>query len=260
MVRVPGSATLKLVDVNPAWFGLFIVFLIIAVIIFLLFALFSNLIRDPGPEDARVKRWSRRFRRPFSLARTQMAVWFFVIIACYVFIWMVTGNGDSITGTVLGLMGISATTALGAVLIDNSKKDDRASLEAERQSVMTRISELETKAQAVPPTATADEMAELNLKRTRKQEIDQKLVTMPAAPTASAPRTTDGFLTDILSDADGVSFHRFQIAAWTVALSFIFLATVFNSLTMPDFNGTLLALMGISSGTYLGFKFPEKQA
>ena len=69
-----------------------------------------------------------------------------------------------------------------------------------------------------------------------------------------------GFFTDILIDAGGVSFHRFQIVAWTLALGFIFLAQVFNYLMMPDFNATLLGLMGISSGTYLGFKFPERQA
>jgi hypothetical protein len=28
---------------------------------------------------------------------------------------------------------------------------------------------------------------------------------------------------------------------------------------MPEFEGTLLVLMGISNGTYLGFKIPEKQ-
>jgi len=28
---------------------------------------------------------------------------------------------------------------------------------------------------------------------------------------------------------------------------------------MPEFDNTLLALMGISSGTYLGFKIPEQR-
>ena len=28
---------------------------------------------------------------------------------------------------------------------------------------------------------------------------------------------------------------------------------------MPEFSTTLLGLMGISSGTYLGFKLPEKK-
>jgi hypothetical protein len=37
-------------------------------------------------------------------------------------------------------------------------------------------------------------------------------------------------------------------------LGIIFCSQVYNDLSMPDFNGTLLALMGISSGTYIGFK------
>jgi hypothetical protein len=47
--------------------------------------------------------------------------------------------------------------------------------------------------------------------------------------------------------------------AWTAVLVSIFLNGVFRTLTMPPLNPTLLALMGISAGTYLGFKFPEKQ-
>ncbi|WP_347275323.1 hypothetical protein [Candidatus Kuenenia sp.] len=69
---------------------------------------------------------------------------------------------------------------------------------------------------------------------------------------------SEGFFTDILSDANGISFYRFQIAAWTVVLGIIFISSVLNVLTMPEFPKELLALMGISSGTYIGFKFPEK--
>jgi hypothetical protein len=32
---------------------------------------------------------------------------------------------------------------------------------------------------------------------------------------------------------------------------------VFSQLAMPDFSATLLGLMGISSGTYIGFKIPD---
>jgi hypothetical protein len=60
----------------------------------------------------------------------------------------------------------------------------------------------------------------------------------------------------ILSDNDGVSFHRFQIVVWTVILATMFLVSVFNELTMPEFSVTMLGLMGLSAGTYLGFKFP----
>jgi hypothetical protein len=69
-----------------------------------------------------------------------------------------------------------------------------------------------------------------------------------------------GFWRDILSDGSGISLHRFQIAVWTAVLGLIFVATVYVQLSMPDLNDQLLLLMGISSGTYLGFKFPEKQA
>jgi hypothetical protein len=73
-----------------------------------------------------------------------------------------------------------------------------------------------------------------------------------------APVSTRGFFTGILSDPDGISFHRFQIAAWTVILGLLFATSVWQGLTMPDFSNQLLGLMGISAGTYIGFKFPEK--
>ena len=70
-------------------------------------------------------------------------------------------------------------------------------------------------------------------------------------------RHSHHFLIDILSDANGVNFHRFQIAAWTVVLGIIFVTQVVRELAMPQFDGTLLGLMGISAGTYLGLKIPE---
>ena len=62
---------------------------------------------------------------------------------------------------------------------------------------------------------------------------------------------------DILRDETGISFHRFQMAGWTVVLGFVFVAAVYSQLAMPDFSATLLGLMGISSGTYIGFKIPD---
>ena len=53
--------------------------------------------------------------------------------------------------------------------------------------------------------------------------------------------------------------HRLQMLVWTVILGIVFVLKVLSNLAMPEFDATLLALMGISSGTYLGFKFPEQQ-
>jgi hypothetical protein len=38
----------------------------------------------------------------------------------------------------------------------------------------------------------------------------------------------------------------------------IFVKEVYAKSGMPAFNETMLVLVGISSGTYLGFKFPEE--
>ena len=39
----------------------------------------------------------------------------------------------------------------------------------------------------------------------------------------------------------------------------IFGVSVYGNLAMPEFSSTLLGLMGISSGTYIGFEFPEQK-
>lgn len=70
---------------------------------------------------------------------------------------------------------------------------------------------------------------------------------------------TKGFWPDISTDADGVTLPRLQQIAWTSLLGIVFLSQVVTRLTMPDFDSSVLALMGISAGTYLGFKVPEKQ-
>jgi hypothetical protein len=66
-------------------------------------------------------------------------------------------------------------------------------------------------------------------------------------------------VSDLLTDGNGWSFHRFQIVIWTIILGVIFGISTYNDLLMPDFSATLLGLMGISSGTYIGFKFPESK-
>ena len=68
---------------------------------------------------------------------------------------------------------------------------------------------------------------------------------------------SEGFFRDIVSDANGVIFHRFQMVAWTLALAVVFVHEVYQNLAMPEFNATLLGLIGISAGTYLGLKTTE---
>jgi ABC-type Mn2+/Zn2+ transport system permease subunit len=69
---------------------------------------------------------------------------------------------------------------------------------------------------------------------------------------------SNGYLTDVLTDVNGISLHRFQLVAWTIIIGAIFVVDVYRNLALPTFDATILALLGISAGTYLGFKVPEQ--
>jgi hypothetical protein len=161
-----------------------------------------GLIRSGSPGVAPLK-------QPYNLSQFQMAFWFFLVVVSYVFIWLINDELDTITDSILGLLGIGAGTALGAALIDKSKQ----------------------------PTTEPS--------------------TSVTPPEPGKPRESRGFLEDLLNDDAGISLHRFQLFVWTLVLGVIFCASVYKNLQMPEFSATLLGLMGLSSGTFLGFKLPE---
>lgn len=68
------------------------------------------------------------------------------------------------------------------------------------------------------------------------------------------------FLSDLIDDGTGtgISLHRIQVVIWTLILGTIFIQSVNKVMSMPEFSDTLLLLMGVSNGLYLGFKFPEQ--
>jgi len=68
---------------------------------------------------------------------------------------------------------------------------------------------------------------------------------------------SEAWFIDILSDANGVSLHRFQLFAWTAILGIVFIVASYRNLAMPIFDTTLMGLLGLSAGTYLGLKIPE---
>jgi len=134
---------------------------------------------------------------PFSLARTQMAVWTWLLLNAYFFLFIMTWDpAVDIPTSILGLLGISSTTYLAAVLVDHNN---------------------------------------------------------------TAKASSQGFWKDI-SGGGNIELHRIQIIAWTVVLAFVFVVRIFTKLSIPDFNPTLLGLLGMSAGTYVGFKFPENKS
>jgi hypothetical protein len=59
---------------------------------------------------------------------------------------------------------------------------------------------------------------------------------------------------DILSDNDTIGFHRFQLIVWNVVLGLVFLEQTWSNFAMPEFNATLLGLLGLSGATFVGMK------
>jgi hypothetical protein len=256
---VPSDATFNLlVVVWTSWAKTWLVLLFLFVILLIWLSWEHDLLRD-GPTISNVK-------QPYSLGRCQMAWWFFLIIASYVFIWLICGDQDTITASLLGLMGISAGTALGAALIESSSAGSSLSQAASDriayQSALAKSDDdLATAQKALDAApgdpglqkAVTDAQAAVDIAIHKLNDANARL------GQATKPPVTNFWLLEILSDSNGqIALHRFQIVVWTFVLGIMFLFSVITELTMPEFSATLLATMGISSGTYLGFKFPEK--
>jgi hypothetical protein len=151
----------------------------------------KNVLRDPNKES-------------YSLARVQMAFWFSLVFCSFLGILVATGELDSISSQALILMGISAATAMGSIVVGD-KKD-------------------------------------------------------PAAAKLSAPNSqgVNKFFRDLIADAGGGDgLHRLQIVGWTLVLGGYFAYEAWNNLAMPEIPQSLLVLLGLSGGTYVGLKSQE---
>jgi hypothetical protein len=214
----------------------------------------SDMLRE-GPALAGV-------RRPYSLARSQMAWWFFLVFASYVFIWLVTGDRDTIPVSLLGMLGISAVTAIAAVAISPAAEP----LARRRELYDAEIASLDRGIQQLAiDLGEAAMRTDVHAARFRTA-LEAKLAALEARRTdlaiARAEQsewTSAGWWRDLVSDERGaVALDRLQVVVWSVVMGGIFVSSVMWELTMPEFSATMLALMGISAGTYIGFKLPGR--
>jgi hypothetical protein len=198
-------------------------------------------------------------RHPFSLARLQMAFWFYLVSASYFLLWLITGDTDTITSSVLSLIGISAGTALGATVVDAGKNGDvELDLHVAEVDVQTgrpriRASLKEQLLAARRELAAQQDKGAPDVCRSRIKRLQAQRDFFSRPPWKS-------FLYDLLGENDAIGFHSFQILIWTLVLGIIFVVKVYHELAMPEFSATLLGLMGVSAGTYVGFKLPDKKA
>jgi len=68
---------------------------------------------------------------------------------------------------------------------------------------------------------------------------------------------SSGFLTDILSDSNGISVSRFQTVMFNIIYGCVFVSAVISQHELYDFPSQTLTLLGISSGAYALLKIPE---
>jgi hypothetical protein len=184
-------------------------------------------------------------------------------VAGFLYIRLVTDDYNSLTPQALLLLGIGTATQAASGLVDNSlRKKARATL-AEMRPRLARlqaeVAEMEAQAQRSPgadAAALAAVRTQLSVSRVAMEDAAQEIARAEAVLNGSPTR---GILVDLVSDGQGVSLHRFQMAVWTVILIGIYLTQVVTTWAMPEFNGELLALMGFSGGAFVGFKMVERQ-
>ncbi|HXG93472.1 MAG TPA: hypothetical protein VNN73_14080 [Blastocatellia bacterium] len=264
--RIQNPVRFELIRIHKSWFIVCTILLLIVLLLLFWLALNSEILRDIGPVPEGFKKgwvFTKKIHKPYSLARFQMAVWFVLVIAAFLYIWMITGAWDTITASTLALIGIGAGTAIGAAAIDLGKdQTNRGQLEqikAEKVTLESDIAALDTQINATAAGPDRNQMEKTRSdKQTRLNLVNSQIDSLSSAV---GPKQSNGFLNDILTDGDnGISFHRFQMFVWTIVAGILFIYSVYSRLSMPDFSATLLALMGISSGTYIGFKIPEAQS
>jgi hypothetical protein len=240
--------------------------ILVALVAFFALARYTHIIRDtnaPRRPDG---------QRPYSLARGQMAFWFFLVIASYFFLWVVTGDMNTLNTSVLALIGISAGTALGSAFVDAAKPIPAGSAGNQPIVDVTRPhlevlaelkqlqgatqKELEALQKARASIAPSDKQA-LEDNEDSQNEVRERLANYRWQSAYFAWPTWKGVMYDLLAENNLISFHRFQIFVWTLVLGIMFVSNVYNELAMPEFSATLLGLLGISAGTYVGFKLPE---
>jgi uncharacterized membrane protein len=150
---------------------------------------------------------------PFSLATVQMFFWWIIVIASIVFLYIVTGVYMPIPSTVLGIIGVSTLTNLGAKTIDD------------------------------------------NTKRTKVGDKgDDALKKYESIKSIS-------FWKDLIQDgSETASLTRVQNVVWTLLFGLYYIIQVYKHVAMPDIDVSMLVMMGLASGAYVGAKITEPVA
>lgn len=209
-------------------------------------------------------------RRPdgfmqYSLARSQMAFWFFLVFSAFLFLWVVTLRMDTLNNTALILIGIGGATALGASAITQMVRKGPAPTD---ESLSLHYVARVPKGGGKPDTEDGYLARRGKSLEALRGELQKRYSKAAGIEAENLARDLEylswgplrQMFQDWLTDGNRVMLHRFQMIMWTLVLGFVFVVRVAQDMEMPEFSETLLALLGISGGTYLGFKAQEVSA
>jgi len=214
--------------------------------------------------------------RTFSLGRCQMAFWFLLVAVSFVFLCFLLWDYNTLNAQALTLMGISAATGLGAIVANTSRTDVVAKISSDLTAAgfvsaddydqtlaQLRADEAmlaKLKAESAPTAQTDPVDAQIKANKTKIEDFRRlaKDYLSETLDPEGGKFKWRGILNDIIDDGSGATLHRLQLVCWTAILGAVFVVGIYRDLTMPEFSGTLLALMAVTGGAYVGFKFPEK--
>lgn len=282
------KVTMRLIRLRTGWGVIYLALLIVMILLYK-GAAAKGAFRDRGPLE------KEGDIPALSLARVQMGFWFFLVVAAFFFIWMVVGELPTIPASILVLIGIASGTALGAATVDANKREKanaiitelrlkqeeskqlqniidnkNGNIEKIRSNFLGKSRNMALDAQQTSANIDIAEREIAEIKNeieeliSKKSKLEARLVVfdekvMNASKNRYAVTKQVSWIDELLSDDNGLSFHRLQMLIWTIVMGIVFIVKVAVNLSLPDFDAILLSLMGISSGTYLGFKFPEQQ-
>lgn len=256
----PNAQEPLLILASPLTFATVILLLVLLIGIFLRLCFTTNILRDPS------LRWRPHGLPQISLTHFQLSLWFFLVFAAFLYIWVLTGRFDGMSQTALFLVGIALVTSLGSATIPISEDQKeltlvynetiaaRADMTYEEVKYHVRSMLNQTK------EALANLGAEGHAPDSPKvKEFRRDLAEYLRQDSFLRLPRHQRWVADLLSEDGEITLHRFQMLAWTLGLGVIFTFKVISELRMPDFPAEVLALMGISAGTYLGFRIPESR-
>jgi hypothetical protein len=101
--------------INPRWVALAAAVVLVFSAAFCALAARTSMLMEctnsaPAPQAMR-----------FSLAKVQLALWFFAVFGSFLVIWLVTGNFNTINSSIVATLGISVGTAVGDAYIKSAR-------------------------------------------------------------------------------------------------------------------------------------------